>query len=124
MLEVKNLKLKYENKVVFNDFDLEVNNGEIIVITGDSGSGKSSFLKLLNGIIKEFVDASVSGEILFNKENILNQDMTKRSKYISTVFQNPKTQFYCINTTDEIAFGLENRNVAVSYTHLTLPTKA
>lgn len=114
MLEVKNLKLKYENKVVFNDFDLEVNNGEIIVITGDSGSGKSSFLKLLNGIIKEFVDASVSGEILFNKENILNQDITKRSKYISTVFQNPKTQFYCINTTDEIAFGLENRNVESS----------
>lgn len=114
MLEVKNLKLKYENKVVFNDFDLEVNNGEIIVITGDSGSGKSSFLKILNGIIPEFDDAKIEGEITFDNKDLLSQSMSERSKYISTVFQNPKTQFYCINTTDEIAFGLENRNVESS----------
>lgn len=111
MLSIKNLSCIYDNNVIFENFNLDANEGEIILVTGNSGSGKSSFLKILNGIIPEFVNAKINGEILFNNENLLDLDMTKRSKIISTVFQNPKTQFYCINTTDEIAFGLENRNV-------------
>ncbi|MBE2989717.1 ATP-binding cassette domain-containing protein, partial [Sneathia sp. DSM 16630] len=112
MLSIENLSIKYEKKTLFTGLNLNINEGELIVITGKSGSGKSSLLKVINGIIPEFNAASVSGNIRCNDIDILKESMTKRSKYISTVFQNPKTQFYCINTTDEIAFGLENRNVS------------
>ena len=53
----------------------------------------------------------MNGSILFNEHDLLKEDISSKSKYLSTVFQNPKTQFYCINSSDELAFGLENRNI-------------
>ena len=111
MLEIKNLSLDYENISLLKNINLTINSGEITVITGKSGSGKSSLLKVLNGIIPEVLQAKLAGEIIYNEKNIFEDDISKRAKYISTVFQNPKTQFYCINTTDELAFALENRNI-------------
>ena len=111
MLEIKNLSLDYENISLLKNINLTINSGEITVITGKSGSGKSSLLKVLTGIIPEVLQAKLAGEIIYNEKNIFEDDISKRAKYISTVFQNPKTQFYCINTTDELAFALENRSI-------------
>lgn len=55
------------------------------------------------------MDAKVEGEVTYLNHRLLEEDITCKSQYLSTVFQNPKTQFYCINSTDELAFGLENR---------------
>lgn len=110
MLEIKDFKIEYGNKLIFKELNLVANKGEIILITGPSGCGKSSLLKVINGIIPEVEQAKLSGKIMYNNVE-LDQSISKRSQIISTVFQNPKTQFYCINTTDELAFGLENRNI-------------
>lgn len=93
MLEIKNLSLDYENISLLKNINLTINSGEITVITGKSGSGKSSLLKVLNGIIPEVLQAKLAGEIIYNEKNIFEDDISKRAKYISTVFQNPKTQF-------------------------------
>ena len=111
MLKFKNLTIKYKNKILIDNFHFNINKGEIVVISGKSGCGKSTFLKAINGILNESQEATIEGSIKFNNEEILSKTITQRSKFISTVFQNPKTQFYCINTTDELAFALENRNI-------------
>lgn len=112
MLEFINIGLTYQEEKILEDINFSVDKGKIVVLTGNSGSGKSSILKLINGIIPEFYEAKIEGEIKFDGKNIREESMAKRSKYISTIFQNPKTQFYCINTRDELAFGLENRAVS------------
>lgn len=111
MLEFKNVNLKYAEDTVLDGISMQFEKGTINVITGNSGSGKSSIMKLINGVIPHFTKAYFSGEILFNKKNIYELDIAKRSESISTVFQNPKSQFFSIDSFDEIAFALENRNI-------------
>ena len=111
MLKIKDLKLSYENEVVFDKLNLEVNQGELVVVTGLSGCGKTSLLKIINGVIPETVEGKAEGEVTYQNHDLLKEDIETKSNYLSTVFQNPKTQFYCINSTDELAFGLENRAV-------------
>lgn len=111
MLKLNKINLAYEDTKVFENVSMEFQAGEINVITGNSGCGKSSLVRMINGIIPYFTKADITGEILFNGENILNKDITSRSKFISTVFQNPKSQFFAVNSFDEIAFALENRKI-------------
>lgn len=111
MLKIKNLSLSYQDHRVIDKFNLELLKGEVCLITGASGSGKSSLIKILNGIIPEIIEAKVNGEISLNGQDLNAMSIARRSYHISTVFQNPKTQFYCVDSTDEIAFPLENRNL-------------
>lgn len=111
MLKIKKFGIAYQEEIIFEDIHLEAERGELIVISGKSGCGKSSLLKAINGIIEEIDEVQMSGDIEFDGESILKTSIFHRSKFVSTVFQNPKTQFYCINTTDELAFALENRNL-------------
>lgn len=111
MLKIKDFEIKYKEETIFEKANLEVRRGEIVVIGGKSGCGKSSLLKAINGILFETDGVQISGDIEFEGESILEKNISNRSRFVSTVFQNPKTQFYCINTTDELAFALENRNI-------------
>ena len=111
MLEFKNFSLAYDQPVL-KGLNLSFKPGQISVLTGASGSGKSSFLKVVNGIIPQFQAAQLEGEVSYQGQDLLGLDMVERSHFISTVFQNPKTQFYAVNSSDEMAFALENRNLA------------
>lgn len=111
MLELQNLTVSFDGESILKNINMIFKPGEITVITGHSGTGKSSLLKTINGIIPEYNNAELEGDIVFNGKSLLGLTILERSKFISTVFQNPKTQFYCINSTDELAFQLENRNI-------------
>lgn len=109
MLSLQNLVLEFDGESILENINLNFKPGEVTVITGHSGTGKSSLLKVINGIIPEYDCGDVKGDILYNDKSLLEMSILERSKFISTVFQNPKTQFYCIDSTDELAFQLENR---------------
>lgn len=109
MLSLQNLVLKFDGESILENINLNFKPGEVTVITGHSGTGKSSLLKVINGIIPEYDCGDVKGDVLYKDKSLLGMSILERSKFISTVFQNPKTQFYCINSTDELAFQLENR---------------
>lgn len=111
MIEIVDLSLKYEDKKILDNVNLAFERGKIHLITGNSGSGKSSLIKLINGLIPEVTGGKVSGDIRYNGNSIINSSITDRSRYISTVFQNPKSQFFTTNTLDELAFAMENRNM-------------
>ena len=110
MLSIRNLGFSYNKNKVFKGINFDVYEGQCFVLTGASGSGKSTLLKIINGIIPEVNDGEITGEIKLDEQILNDVSITDRSTYISTVFQNPKTQFYCVESTDELAFPLENRN--------------
>lgn len=111
MLSVRNLGVSYNSNKVFKELNFDVYEGQCFVLTGASGSGKSTLLKIINGIIPEINDGEVTGEIKLDGRTLNDKSIADRSAYVSTVFQNPKTQFYCVESTDELAFPLENRNI-------------
>lgn len=113
MIEIRELSFKYKGGANYSlkDINLKIKKGECILLCGRSGCGKSTLLKLMNGIIPEFYDGDISGSVMVNGMNTFTTPIYKLSKDVGSVFQNPKTQFYTTNTTDEIAFGLENYGI-------------
>lgn len=96
------------SKSKLKNINLSIKAGECIVLCGKSGCGKSSLIRLFNGMIPSFYEGEISGDLFFEKKRLTEMSMYEIAKSIGTVFQNPRTQFYTVNTTSEIAFGLEN----------------
>ena len=110
MITIKNLSFQYstEEELVLRNINLSVHQGECILLCGKSGCGKSTLLKIINGIIPEFYQGKITGSVEVAGMNPFETEIYKISEKVGSVFQNPKTQFYTTNTTDEIAFALEN----------------
>ena len=84
LLSVQHLKKAYGNHVIFEDFDLDVRKGEVVVIIGPSGCGKSTLLRCLNGL-----EAIQGGKILLDGEPVLrdSRSITQMRQKIGMVFQ-------------------------------------
>jgi cobalt/nickel transport system ATP-binding protein len=106
MIEMKNVSFKYKNEDVIKNFSLDINYGESIALVGANGTGKSTFLKLLNGIL-----FPSSGKYLMDEINICKKQMENGTfakmfhKKIGFVFQNSDAQLFCSTVYEEIAFG-------------------
>ncbi|MBQ7370661.1 MAG: energy-coupling factor ABC transporter ATP-binding protein [Blautia sp.] len=118
MVELKNVSFrygseetdqKYENSL--SGIDLSVRKGEFLLLTGPSGCGKTTILRLINGLIPQFYHGEVTGDIRINGENISSRELYENALLTGTVFQNPRTQFYNVDTTGELAFGCENQGI-------------
>ena len=109
MVEIENLSLSYGNSSkVLKNISLSVNKGECILFTGKSGSGKSSIINAVNGLALQYDGASIEGAIRIGNKDVKNLKLYEISIIVSSVFQNPKTHFFNINTTLELLFYLEN----------------
>ena len=109
VVEGKNISFQYQDSSEgIQDIHFALEPGEIILVTGNSGSGKSTFLKCLNGLIPRVVEGTLQGEILLNDQNTKDMTMAEISRHISSVFQNPRSQFFTTNTTSELVFSMEN----------------
>ena len=109
MLTLENLSLFYEqDKKVLDDINLIVADGECVLLTGESGSGKSSIINSINGLAFEYENAKFSGNIKVYNKDLKGMELYEISLMISSVFQNPKTHFFNVDTTLELLFYLEN----------------
>lgn len=110
LLQIRKLSFQYENseEYALQNVSIDVDQGEIICITGESGCGKTTLLRCLNGLIPEFYEGDRKGSILIHDEDIFSMPQYQIAKYVGSVFQDPRSQFFTVNTTDEIAFGCEN----------------
>ncbi len=109
--EIENIIFNYaaqNDAAAINDVSFQVRKGECLLLTGLSGCGKTSILRLLNGLIPRYYEGALSGNILIGRKNIVNLPIYEVSKKAATVFQNPKSQFFNLDTTSEILFFLEN----------------
>lgn len=106
--ETRPANANIDYKASLKNINLSIKKGECLLLCGQSGCGKSSLIRLFNGMIPLFYEGNLKGDIYFDNNRLIDMSMHEISKRIGTVFQNPRTQFYTVNTTSEIAFGLEN----------------
>ena len=118
MVELKNVSFRYGSENVeckyassLKSIDLTVKTGECVLLTGPSGCGKTTILRLINGLIPHFYPGALSGDILIDGGSVKERELYDTALIIGTVFQNPRTQFYNVDTTGELAFGCENRGL-------------
>lgn len=100
-IEVKNISKIFDNKLVLNNLNFNVSDGELLSILGKSGCGKTTLLKILIGIEKPS-----SGSILKNNKNITKYDISKRGMGI--VFQN-YALFPNMTVLENVSYALKNK---------------
>lgn len=82
MLELKNVSKKFKNKIILNNINLKINQGELVVLIGPSGCGKTTTLKMINKLV-----VPTSGEILINGKNISQEDTIQLRRNMGYVIQ-------------------------------------
>lgn len=107
IIQVKNISFNYADQpLLFDNLSLNVHEGEWLALIGQNGSGKSTLARLIDGLNVLKQGQIIVDGLLVNDENILDI----RNK-IGMVFQNPEDQFVGATVEDDVAFGLENRQV-------------
>lgn len=91
---------------------LRIQPGEFVLLTGPSGCGKTTLLRLINGLIPHYYPGRLTGTIRVNGESLAGRSLDEIAAASGTVFQNPRTQFFNVDTTSELAFACENRGMA------------
>ena len=115
MIELKNVSFKYANSEsgALDGISLEIQKGECVLLCGESGCGKTTVTRLINGLIPHFYEGEISGKAFVNGLNVTEAELYETAQIVGSVFQNPRSQFFCVDTTSEIAFGCENAGLPV-----------
>lgn len=109
MLQLKNIHFCYDGQEQgLSDINLHIKTGELIVLTGSSGCGKTTLTKIINGLIPKYYQGRLSGEVLIQGQAISQLQQGELGQKIANVFQNPKSQFFSSIVEDEIALVGEN----------------
>ena len=113
MIEFQNVSFAYPDSTdgSLKNIDLTIPDGQCVLLCGRSGCGKTTLTRLINGLIPQFFAGELRGEILLDGENLAELPMYRIAEKVGSVFQNPRTQFFNVDTDSEIAFGMENEAV-------------
>ena len=114
MIKITGLSYTYplSSAPVLKNINLNIENGDFILITGSSGSGKSTLLYCLNGLIPHLFNGNLQGNISINKFDTRNLSISEISKIVGTVFQNPENQLFMPTVKEDIAFGCRNMGLS------------
>lgn len=110
-IALKNVFFSYTESLddaVIKGLNFEIKSGECVVLVGESGCGKTTISKLINGLIPHYHSGTMVGDVLLGDKNTADMTLAEISRYVGSVFQNPRSQFFNIDTDSEIAFGCEN----------------
>ena len=110
MIEFENVSFTYTGQEHggLHDINLKISDGECVLFCGRSGCGKTTITRLVNGLIPQFYQGELHGRVLVDGQEISNIPMYQIAAKVGSVFQNPRTQFFNVDTDSEIAFGIEN----------------
>ena len=110
MIRIQNVTFQYKGSEQggVRDISLSVHEGETILLCGSSGSGKTTVMRLINGLIPHYYKGELSGSVMVDGMDIGNTELYDLAGIVGTVFQNPRSQFFSVDTDGEIVFGPEN----------------
>ena len=110
VIDVKNLSFRYKESQEYydvKDITFHVKRGEWLSIVGHNGSGKSTTVRLIDGLLE-----AKSGEIVIDGQRLTEENVWNIRRQIGMVFQNPDNQFVGATVEDDVAFGLENQGLS------------
>ncbi|WP_405328673.1 ABC transporter ATP-binding protein [Fibrobacter sp.] len=110
-ISLKNVSFSYSDSLddaILKNLNLEIRSGECVVLAGESGCGKTTISKLINGLIPHYHSGTMDGDVLLGDKNTADMTLAEISRTVGSVFQNPRSQFFNIDTDCELAFGCEN----------------
>lgn len=110
MITIRDVSFTYSGNETdgIHHINLEIQKGECVLLCGRSGCGKTTVTRLINGLIPSFYMGTLTGSILIDNQPVGELPLYKIAKQVGSVFQNPRTQFFNVDTDSEIAFGIEN----------------
>ena len=108
MVVFENVSFTYKNGEQKNgiyDINLSIGKGEVVVLCGESGCGKTTITRLVNGLIPNYYEGSLSGQVLLGGRVVHTMPIYETAKIVGSVFQNPRSQFFNVDTTSQTQFG-------------------
>lgn len=113
MINIERVSFQYSGaeKENLKDFTLQIPKGECIVLTGESGCGKTCVTRLINTLIPHFYEGELRGKVYIDGIDTSTIQPHDLSDKIGSVFQNPRSQFFSLDTDSEIVFGMENKGL-------------
>lgn len=111
MITFDHVNFTYNNAGVdagVHDVNLDIPAGQIVLLCGSSGCGKTTLTRLINGLIPHFYEGALAGNITVDGCAVDETPLHALASIVGSVFQNPKSQFYTVETDSEIVFGCEN----------------
>ncbi len=115
MITCKDVSFSYEKeneKDVLSHVNLEIKEGEVVLLCGGSGCGKTTLTRLMNGLIPHYYKGKLMGEVIVDGKNVADTQLYDLSEVVGSVFQNPRSQFFSVDTTGELVFGCENQGMS------------
>ncbi len=114
LVDICNVTHKYKGagEDSIEGVSLSVTKGETLLLCGASGSGKTSVIRLINGLIPHYYHGEMSGDVFVKGLDVGKIELHELAGIVGTVFQNPRSQFFSVDTDGEIVFGPENIGLA------------
>lgn len=113
VIDFDNVSFSYgtQTEGSLRNINFKVKEGEFILLTGQSGSGKTTVTRLINGLIPHFFEGVLTGAVKVLGSDIKTVTPGEMGKNTASIFQNPRSQFFTTNSTKEVAFALENYGI-------------
>ena len=117
MIKLQNVSFHYKNTDAFGKqqrargvdaLSLTIQKGEFVVLSGDSGCGKTTVTRLINGLVPHYYEGELTGSVTVCGLDVASSGIGDLSPHVGSVFQNPRSQFFNVDTTSELAFASEN----------------
>ncbi len=114
IIEIKDVSFQYKGSKegLLNHVSLSVWEGEVLLLCGASGCGKTTLIRLMNGLIPQYYPGHLEGQIQVAGYDLNQTPLYELAGVVGTVFQNPRSQFFSVDTDGEIVFGPENIGVS------------
>ncbi len=113
LASIQNLSFRYADSEhpALRDVNLEIGQGEILLLAGPSGCGKSTLLRCINGLIPHMYPGEYQGRVSIGGLEVAKTPMSVLSQNVGLLFQNPENQIFMFSVERDVAFGLQNLGI-------------
>jgi energy-coupling factor transporter ATP-binding protein EcfA2 len=107
VIELRGLRFGYDDRLILRDVDLTVDEGELVLVSGRTGVGKSTLLGVLTGLVPRFSGGTLAGDVLVDGRSVVHQPPRERAHIVGYVGQDPAAGFVTDSVEEELAYGME-----------------